>query len=430
MHGLATQILTYLNERRDEKLKKEKNAAKQLEIMAKHEPETWLSDAARRASGRAKDGRKRLSFDITHAAKYIHGDSRGSSVEAVSSPLPSDGYISTHSVSEIPYDVDGDAAALDVGKLLLLEHEGQTLIDTLRRGDHAPLLALAPDADMAGEWAEGFLSVLAAPEPSAHKFAKQCYWPVQSNEYHLLIPLYATSLAHTIHATIQDARFSDEAKATREARRKEEYSEQEEVRYPDLAVQSFGGTQPQNISQLNSQRHGESYLFSCEPPSWQKQTTPPLNIGSIFHQYFERRLYRDHIQPLRDFLHRVADKPNNERIRRQRAGRLEAIVDEILNLAAFIQQLPPGWSAAPECRLPKAERFWLDPNRAETDEEFLSQREKTDWQVEVAQNFARWLSQKLESDTLAFGAVEQREFRALLEPELRHSSMAVDEEGQ
>ena len=421
MHGLATQILEYIESRKDEKLKKEKNAAKQLEITAKHEPETWLSDAARRA--------KQLSF-ITHAAKYIHGDSRGSSVEAVSSTLPSDGYISTHSMAEIPYDVVGNAAALDVGKLLLLEHEGQTLIDTLRRGDHAPLLALAPDADMAGEWAEGFLSVLAAPEPSAHKFAKQCYWPVQSNEYHLLIPLYATSLADMIHATIQRARFSDEAKATREARRKEEYSEQEAISYPDLAVQSFGGTKPQNISQLNSQRHGESYLFSCEPPSWQKQTTPPLNIGSIFHQYFERRLYRDHIQPLRDFLQRVADKPNNERIRRQRAGRLEAIVDEILNLAAFIQQLPPGWSAAPECRLPKAERFWLDPNRAETDEEFLSQREKTDWQVEVAQNFARWLSQKLESDTLAFGAVEQREFRALLEPELRHSSMAVDEEGQ
>ena len=410
-NGLAARILEYIEERRDEKLKKEKGAAKQLEITAKHEPETWLSDAARRA--------KQLSF-ITHAAKYIHGDSKGSSVAAASSDsLTSDGYISTYSVSELPYDVVGNAAALDVGKLLLLEHGGQKLIDALRRGDNAPLLAIAPDADTAQEWADGFLSVLASPEPSAHKFSKQCYWPVQSDEYHILIPLYATSLAHTIHATIQHTRFSDEAKATRESRRKEEYANQEDVRYPDLAVQSFGGTKPQNISQLNSQRGGKAYLVSCEPPDWQRQTTPPLNITSIFSQRFERRLYREHIQPLRDFLQRVADRPNNDRIKKQRAQRLDTIVDEILNRAAFIQQLPPGWSADPDCRLPPVERYWLDPERVKTDEEFRAQRDATDWPAEVAQRFASWLSHKLESGTLAFGTVEQRELRDLLEPELR-----------
>ena len=410
-HGLAARILEYIQQRRDERLEKEKNADKRLETTAKYEPETWLSDAARRA--------RQLSF-ITHAAKYIHGDSKGSSVEATTADsLTSDGYISTHSVSEIPYDVVGNAAALDVGKLLLLEHEGQKLIDALRRGDNSPLLAIAPGADTAQEWAEGFLSVLASPEPSAHKFSKQCYWPVKSDEYHILIPLYATSLAHTIHATIQHTRFSDEAKATRESRRKEEYSKQEDVRYPDLAVQGFGGTKPQNISQLNSQRGGKVYLVSCGPPDWQRQTTPPLNITSIFSQRFERRLYREHIQPLRDFLQRVADRPNNDRIKKQRAQRLDAIVDEILNRAAFIQQLPSGWSAEPDCRLPLAECYWLDPERVKTDEEFRAQRNATDWPAEVAQRFAIWLSHKLESGTLAFGAVEQRELRDLLEPELR-----------
>ena len=410
MDGLATHILEYIQERRDEKLKKEKDAAKQLEITAKHEPETWLSDAARRA--------KQLSF-ITHAAKYIHGDSKGSSVEAASSDRgTSDGYISTHSVSEPPYDVVGNAAALDVGKLLLLEHDGQKLIDTLRRGENAPLLAIAPDADTAQEWADGFLSVLASPEPSAHKFSKQCYWPVKSDEYHILIPLYATSLAHTLHSTIQHARFSDEAKATRELRRKEEYSEQEDIRYLDIAVQGFGGANKQNISYLNTQRDGKAHLVSCEPPSWQQQATPPLHISSIFHQRFERSLYREHIQPLHDFLQRVSDKSNNDRIKKARAQRLDEIVYEILNLAAFIQNLPPGWSKDPACQLKHEEQFWLDPGRSETDEEFRSQRDETDWPAQVAQNFATWLSQKLESETLAFGATEQREFRSLLESEL------------
>lgn len=58
-NGLAARILEYIQQRRSEKLDKEKNADKRLEITAKYEPKTWLSDAARRA--------RQLSF-ITHAA--------------------------------------------------------------------------------------------------------------------------------------------------------------------------------------------------------------------------------------------------------------------------------------------------------------------------------------------------------------------------
>jgi len=61
-HGLAARILKYIQQRRDEKLDKEKNADTRLEIRAKYEPETWLSNAVQRA--------EKLSF-VTHAAKYI-----------------------------------------------------------------------------------------------------------------------------------------------------------------------------------------------------------------------------------------------------------------------------------------------------------------------------------------------------------------------
>ena len=56
-NGLAAQILEYIKQRRDEKLKKTKDANKRLEITAQYEPKTWLNDAARRA--------KRLSFVTT-----------------------------------------------------------------------------------------------------------------------------------------------------------------------------------------------------------------------------------------------------------------------------------------------------------------------------------------------------------------------------
>ena len=274
MDGLATHILEYIQERRDEKLKKEKDAAKQLEITAKHEPETWLSDAARRA--------KHLTL-ATHSPKYVHPDANGTSINSMSSDKVGDGYISTQSVSEIPYDVVGTAAAQAVGNFLLLEHEGQILIDTLRRGENAPLLAIAPDADTAQEWADGFLSVLASPEPSAHKFSKQCYWPVK-RRLNTISSFLSTPPHWRTRSTLLFNTHDSPTKPKQpvNSRRKEEYSEQEDIRYLDIAVQGFGGTKPQNISQLNSQRGGKAYLVSCEPPDWQRQTTPPLNIKSIF----------------------------------------------------------------------------------------------------------------------------------------------------
>ncbi len=420
-NGLAARMLEYIQQRRDEKLNSIKDPDKRAKEEAKYDPATWLSAKAGTAKSVAKAIEQSFS-DVTHVAKYIHGDSKASSVSATvaqEADMETDGYISTHSVSTLTCDTACNAAALPIKPFLLLEHDGHTLIDVLRRGDVSPFLTIAPNETIAQGWASAFVSAFDAMEPTAHKFSKQCYWPVQSDEYHILIPLYATSLAHATHATIRHAYRSGEAKEARDARRKEEYSELEVTNYPNLAVQRFGGDNQQNISYLNSQRHGEVYLFPCEPPKRDRKLTPPFNTGSIFFQRLERRLYREHIQPLRDFLHRVLHKNNNDEIKRERAYRLDRMIDDILVYAASIQNLPPGWSAKQDCRLPLAERYWLDPGRSEIDEEFRAQRDATDWSAEVAKDFAIWLSRKLESDRLAFGADEQRDLRNLMEEELK-----------
>ena len=427
--GLTSLIVDYIKQRETDRLEKlDKEAEKELkglegeakstleatqrqkraEEQERFKPVNWLSDAASRAG--------QLSF-VTHGIKFIHSDAKGSSLYD-DTKEPNLSYLSTRSLSSPTVDVVGNAAALDVGKLLLLESEGKALYLFIKEGDAAPLEPIADSKEQLGEWMQGFSQVFSVGEMASHKLAKQLYWPISENQYHLLAPLYATSLAHDIHEYIRLVRYSEESKAVRALRRESKYSDQTVEFFPEIAVQSFGGTKPQNISQLNSQRGGKSHLFSSLPPNWTSQAKPPFNCTSIFSQYFERRVYRL-IAPLKKYLEKVQPRSTTFDIKEARRSGLDEIVSEILNLAAAIQNNSPAWSTKQECKLPQAERYWLDPLRAQNDEVFAQERDKDEWQREVANNFARWIISKLESDKLAFGAVEHTEFRSLLEPELR-----------
>ena len=125
-NGLAAKILAYIQQQRDDKLKPIKDPAKHAEEGDKYDPVTWLSAKASTAKSVAEAINQSFS-DVTHVAKYIHGDSKASSVPATvaqESDLETNGYISTHSVSTLTYDTACNAAALPIKPFLLLEHDG------------------------------------------------------------------------------------------------------------------------------------------------------------------------------------------------------------------------------------------------------------------------------------------------------------------
>lgn len=82
-------------------------AAERRELELRYEPKAWLTDAAKRA------GQINL---VTHAAKFTHGDSKSSSI--YSEAVAQEGYLSTAALSGLEPDAVGNAAALDVAKLL------------------------------------------------------------------------------------------------------------------------------------------------------------------------------------------------------------------------------------------------------------------------------------------------------------------------
>ena len=254
---------------------------------------------------------------------------------------------------------------------------------------------------------QGFKAALADKELSSHKLAKQLYFPVDSTSYHLLSPLYSSALSHALYERITTARFSEEAKAARKAKRDEKYYIHSTIDYLDIAVQTFGGTKPQNVSLLNSKRGGKTYLLNCQPPTWQSQQKPPSHHRDAFWNEFDRRAWRT-VKALKNFLIKVIARDSTKDMRNIRADYVDELIGILLQYATEIQQMKTlsGWSA--ESALPFAEQLWLDPLR--NDAEFQQQRLTTDWQQEIAKRFASWLNHKLKDDQLLMTDVEYREW--------------------
>lgn len=357
----------------------------------------WLDDAAKRA--------KQITL-VTHAPKFTHGDARG--IGARVEEKEGEGFLSTASLTTPAIDVIGNAAALDVANLLLLEAGGKRLVDLIEDGDASPLAAFTKDKAQLEAWCDGLSQALVGGTLTTHTLAKQTYFPVDEG-YHLLSPLFASSLCHALHQRVDQARFGDEAKAARDARRKNECSDLSVVDFPHLAEQHFGGTKPQNVSLLNSKRYGRAYLLSCQPPAWQKRLTAPESDDHFWTRY-EHRIAAT-LRELAHFLKSVDRADNKGETKQRRAGLVDDLMGALLNYGAELRTLPSGWSRAMAEPMSEAFCHWLDP----MDGQPLSDKEAN----QIALAFGRWLNQRLQKRLAHVGDAELHVWRRLLARQLR-----------
>lgn len=298
---IRSTITAFLQERLQSKLDKlkEGDAETRQKLLDEHQPAVWIADAVHRSG---------WIQQASHPIKFTHPSADGSSLSSAGHPQAGALELGTHSLAgEGAPDVVGNAAALDVYKFLRLAVDGRSLLERAITRDPAFAEVLS---GYSTEWMAAF-AALPDPKgkPASHKLAKQVYWPMGNGTYHLLAPLLSSSLAHAVHQRIAEDRFSEAAKAAREARRKGENHPRGYRDYPNHAIQSFGGSKPQNISQLNSERRGQNYLLASVPPVWHSAVIrPPLKTETVFARYFERRgEVRRLVEGLREFLRRVAD---------------------------------------------------------------------------------------------------------------------------
>lgn len=434
IHELTDKIKTYIKNRETIQIEKfDKSTAKQLStvatgspeaealskqleekrqnILEKFQPNNWLSDASTRA--------KQIRF-VTHALKFSHTDAKGSSFYSRQHSTDNSfhhQYLSSSSLCSPPTDVVGNAAALDVANFLKLQAAGVSLLTLIAENNGIALQAFAHNDEQLTQWLAGFGEVLHDGETSSHKLAKQLYFPTDADHYHVISPLYASSLSQQLYQHIADSRFSESAKAARKAKKTNAFSEQMVVEFPHTAVQTFGGTKPQNVSLLNSQRGGKSFLLNSQPPRWNTQHLRlPVNSKYAFWREYDRRAWST-AKILRDFLCRALDKESRKPLRDYRAELVDRLIDILLHYASQLQSLSDhaGWSA--QSKLPPAEQAWLDPQR--NTPELNQLRDSKSWQQEIATSFARWLNHKLsKSGKLPLGDTEYQQWSTLLERKL------------
>jgi CRISPR-associated protein Csy1 len=406
-------ITAFIEERRDAKLKGNDSES---EAAGKYEYDVWLADAARRVS---------QIQAVTHVLKATHPDARGSSLHVIPNSLPQHAEIGSHLLgNDFAEDVVGNAAALDVFKFLKIEVEGKRLLDWMQAADPDLQAALSDDVETSKVWMQAFSSLIKQETSStSHVMAKQLYWlvgeePATDSEYHLLQPLFSSALAHVVHANIQDARFGEANKTARQARRDKTSHDTIYQDYRDLAIRKLGGTKPQNISQLNSERGGVNYLLSSLPPKWiVSNRIKLLHVDSVLSAFRWFDDVPDLLKALSEFL---LSNPDQVKETREKREALEQALGE--QLALFGESIrmsqEPGWTRNPACQLPQCEKLWLDPERIELPVRETHQEEDVafnasftwgDWPDQVASRFANWLNNYLgDKGLVAVGDAEYR----------------------
>lgn len=347
----------------------------------------WIASAASRIS---------QIREVTHVIKATNAKIDASSIFFDTDSMTQHGLLeSTCLPDNFTKDATGNAALFGVYKFLQLEYDGRTLLEWMRAQDPDLAAILSDDESLAYFWMSTFSDLhVNESSQSSHTFAKQIYWligedPSDGSHFHLLSPLYPTSLVHAVFDIINEDRYGEKAKAARLARKDSTFSENEIHEYPNIAIQKMGGTKPQNVSFLNSKRSGNNYLLASVPPVWQERIVKPLfgPIG-LFEYLAKKREVYTIVKELKVFLE--SDPPSNLTTRNHRDDLLDRLVSEIFQFVSEVWTLEPGWSEDKRCLLTRSERIWLDPDRSTNDTEF-----DADWKAEIRHRFANWLNTAL-----------------------------------
>ncbi|MDG9881967.1 type I-F CRISPR-associated protein Csy1 [Pseudomonas sp. GD04058] len=431
-----TTIARFITERKEAKLKGAE-PGNDTSVAAKYDYGTWLADAARRVA---------QIQAVTHVLKATHPDARGTSLYVDPSSLARHKEVGSHMLGQdMATDIVGNAAALDVYKFLKVEVEGRRLLDWFQDNDADLLAALHDDTEIANEWAAAFKGLIRPTDAiSSHEMAKQVYWSVTNDPaddagFHLLQPLFPSSLVHAVHLDITEVRYGERNKEARQAWRNKVPHPDPYHDYRNLITRKLGGTKPQNISQLNSDRGGVNYLLASLPPSWGRGSRNPLlSIDSVFDNFRQFDGVNRQVTALCKLLE---DDPEQSFETRQQRERIEQALGR--SLAAFGQgiqnQYPAGWTTEATCNLPLSEQLWLDPERAslspregheEADQNFITAFGQQTWPGDIAKRFGIWLNDILKKAGLPVSSVEHaqwtRKIAAYVIP-LAHHLEASDE---
>ncbi len=412
---MTESIQTFLNERKElwlkDRVKKAENDTEVAELQQqaddKFSLQEWLPDAAKRVS--------QLSM-VSHPSKFSHPSAKTSSVIAQVKSAQ-DGYLRSGNV-HYPLDVFGNAAAMDVYKFLSLSlTEDSTVLMGFEKDDQDLKHLIEKSSLDFASLKQAFLVIKNDDASSkTDHLVKQIYFPLENHEYHLLSILTPSGLITRLKQSIDQLRFSDATKEAKERRKKNEHDAEGYADIFDLTITAYGGTQPQNVSVLNSQNAGRAYLLSSCPPVLEKRTVR-LPKTDFFAQCLYRKNFQDSFIQLHKFMQLDL---NNIDIRTAIRNIIQFVIDQVLLQGFKIREYyPEGWSQQDYYSgLPKLQRVWLDQIYA------MQREDDSEWRNELSEDIARWILRSYEkviNDAFKLGTGEINEVKQRVEKSLQQA---------
>lgn len=412
---MTESIQIFLNERKElwlkDRVKKAENETEIVELQQqaddKFSLQEWLPDAAKRVS--------QLSM-VSHPSKFSHPSAKTSSVIAQVKSAQ-DGYLRSGNL-HYPLDVFGNAAAMDVYKFLSLNLAEDYTVLTGFENDDQDLKNLIEKSSLDFASLKQAFLVIKNDDASSKTdhLVKQVYFPIEDTEYHLLSILTPSGLITSLKQAIDQLRFSEATKEAKEKRKKNEHVEIGYADIFDLTVTAYGGTQPQNVSVLNSQNAGRAYLLSSCPPTFEKRKVR-LPRNDFFAQCLYRKNYQESFVQLHKFMQLDL---NNIDIRTAIRNILQFVIDQVILQGLKIREsYPEGWSQQEYyASLPKLQRIWLDSM-------YIEERENdSEWRHELSEDIARWILRSYEkviSKSEMLGTAEINDVKQRVEESLRQA---------
>lgn len=397
------------------------------QLQTKFSKEIWLEDASTRMA-------KQLTFG-THISKGVHPDAKGDNVNFLSEQKLPAGVIGSQLVENPELDANGNAAALPLAAFYNIEI-GHSKLRHLIQQEHTAIKgAFSHNPSTSIERAEIFKASLdnIIDEPTTHERNKQLLWPIdttsKNNNYRCLIPLYPSSLTHSLFHKINNARYSEENKEARDNRHKKTVDHQPYVSIQDLTATILGGANSQNVSLLTGKQKGRNYLLASLPPKFTQ--TKQFSITKKQSSFFGNQLRYHCFFGFKELFSAV-DKPKNTVSERdQRKEAISMILAQVVSLASTIQQsYAPGWSR--DYMLDIQQKYWLDPQRAflEDEEKFAQEKTESDWLDQIQNQFSLWLNAELRKQypkqAIDFDDTEFKEWRREIESVIKASQRAQE----
>lgn len=341
----------------------------------KYNLENWLIDASQRA--------KQLSL-TSHPAKFVHPNAKASSI-MVNASKNNDGLLRSGNV-EVELDVFGNAAALDVEKFLRIRLDDErTVLEHLEHNTDLIKRQFETINTKFEAIRNGFMQIKLSDLDQTSERLKQVYFPVDE-DYHLFSILNASGITYKLKQKINELRFSEKNKTLREELKKVKPTEMKGkiTEVFGLTSVGYGGTKPQNISTLNNQNGGVSFLLSSLPPVLEKRETQPPKTN-FFNDCLWNGLFKTDFEQF----HKVLSwRKNNKAVRDMRDGIVLNSITKLKRLVENVREINSGWSDSDTYDgLILWQKIWLDEQYAEIRN---NDKQHQDYLTKVQSYFAAW----------------------------------------